>query len=97
MHFGVPERSFAGCPSPAPGPGSLPLRCLTFEKGRMLGFFKTENRAHLRFSAKICGFCGFLRPPNAWISKKRGESAKISGFLQKPASWALSVTLVPSP
>ena len=41
--------------------------------------------------------CGFLRPPNAGISRRRGESAKISGFLRKSAFWALSVTLVPSP
>ena len=39
---------------------------------------------NLRFSAKIFGFlrksavfCGFLRPPNARISRRRGESAKI--------------------
>ena len=58
----------------------------------------------LRFSAKICGFlrksavfCGFLRPPNAGISRRRGESAKICGFLRKSAFWALSVTLVLSP
>ena len=50
----------------------------------------------LRFSAKIFGFlreyaifCSFLRPPNAWISKRRGESAKICGFLRKSAFWAL--------
>ena len=49
-----------------------------------------ENR---RFSVKISGF---LRPPNAWISRRRGESAKIYGFLRKSASWALSVTLVGS-
>ena len=50
----------------------------------------------LRFSAKIFGFlrksavfCGFLRPPNAGISRRRGESAnenlrfsaRICGFL----------------
>ena len=56
------------------------------------------------FSAKIFGFlqksavfCGFLRPPNAGISKGRGESAKICGFLRKSAFWVFSVTLVPSP
>ena len=49
---------------------------------------------HLRKSAV---FCSFLRPPNAWISRRRGESAKICGFLWKSALWALSVTLVPSP
>ena len=31
------------------------------------------------------------------ISRRRGESAKICGFLRKSAFWALSVTLVPSP
>ena len=59
---------------------------------------------NLRFSAKIllflrksAVFCGFLRPPNAGISRRQGESAKICGFLRKPAFWVISVTLVPSP
>ena len=46
----------------------------------------------LRFSAKIFDFlrksavfCGFLRPPNAGISRRKGESAKICGFLRKSA------------
>ena len=41
-------------------------------------------KCFLRFSAKICGFlrksavfCGFLCPPNAGISRRRGESAKV--------------------
>ena len=42
-------------------------------------------------------FCENLRPPNAGISRRRGESAKIGGFLRKSVFWALSVTLVPSP
>ena len=48
---------------------------------------------NLRFSAKI------LRPPIAWISRRRGESAKICSFLQTSAFkiWAFSVTLGPSP
>ena len=58
----------------------------------------------IRWRSPICGFlresavfCGFLRPPNAWISRRRGESAKIS--VRKSAIWAPSesVTLVPSP
>ena len=43
----------------------------------------------LRFSVKISGFlrksavfCGCLRPPNASISRRRGESAKICGFCE---------------
>ena len=66
--------------------------------------WQSPNCGFLRFSAKIFGFlrksaviCGFLRPPNAGISRRRGESAKICGFLRKSAFWALSVTLVPSP
>ena len=51
------------------------------------------------FCGKSADFCGFLRPPHAWISKRRGESAKICALLRKSAFWALSlsVTLVLSP
>ena len=47
--------------------------------------------------AWLHSFCGFLHPPNAWISRRRGLSAKICGFLRKSAFWTLSVTLVLSP
>ena len=54
---------------------------------------------NLRFSAKIFSFlresvvfCSSLRPPNAWISRRRCESAKISGFLRK-LHFGLSVSL----
>ena len=66
--------------------------------------WRTPMCNFLRFSAHIFGllrkyavFCGFLRPANAWISRGRGESAKIRSFLRKSAFWALSVALVPSP
>ena len=66
--------------------------------------WRTPICGFLRFSVKIFGFlrksavfCENLRSPNAWISKRRGESAKISGFLRKSAFWALSVAWVPSP
>ena len=60
----------------------------------------------LRWRSPICGFCenhrfssavlcSFLHPASAWISRRRGESVKICGFLQKSEFWALSVTWGP--
>ena len=49
---------------------------------------------NLRFPAKICGF---LRPPNAGISKSKGEYAKKLAVLCENQCFGLSVTLVPSP
>ena len=48
--------------------------------------FPAVSCENLRFPAKICGF---LRPPNAVISRRKGESAKICGFLRKSAFWVL--------
>ena len=40
--------------------------------------FRAVFCENLRFSEKICSL-KFLRPPNAWTSRRKGESAKICG------------------
>ena len=56
--------------------------------------WRTPIYGFLWLSAKVCGF---LCLPNAEISRRRGESARIVGFLRRSAFWARSVTLGPSP
>ena len=81
---------------------SLILRVVL--EGRAIGDAPKVTEPNLRFPAAFCEnlrfstkICGFLRPPNAGISRRRGESAKICGFLRISAFWVLSVTFVPSP
>ena len=56
-----------------------------------------NTRTHWERLRKAAVFCGFLRPADAGVFRKMGESAKICGFLRKSAFWVLSVTLIPSP
>ena len=67
----------------------------------------TQSRAALKvmdpnlwkFSVfcEICGFLQFPAPSKSLISRRRGETAKICGFLRKSAFCALSVTSGSSP
>ena len=100
----TPPKSAGRNPVPPP-PGAYAMTTHFRAKLKVMDLrWRSPICGFLRFSVKILGFlrksavlCGLLHPPNAGISRRRGESAKISGFLRKSAFWVLSVTLVPSP
>ena len=50
---------------------------------------------NLRLFAKTCGFLWFPAPSRCFNFQRRGEPAKICGFLRKSAFWAFPVTCPP--